>query len=301
MTYKFNCELCSYSTNRLYCYNKHLKTKKHIYNKNKIATAEKTVKTAEKTVKTAGKSVAQLYKKFICEYCGNIYKDNSHKKRHYNICSARKLKEQFQEEKNILASKYEEEKNILKQEKDDLLEELKLIEKEHIDLLKKIANGEIPSNTTINNNTINMYYIINNYKDAYNYEDLIKKPLTNEEIEYININGPTAGCYKIIENRCIKDIELAKRPFHCLDDARSKYMLRVNDNWDIDKKADKILTAAYPKIRLLFPYEYEDTQTQITNVNKLLEMETKGKHKIISELNKKTLLKKNIKKLKDKN
>jgi len=296
MTYKFNCEICKYSTNRLYCYNKHLNTKKHIDNENKNTIPKNGIEIPKNGIGVPKNGIK-------CCYCNKIIKFKNHLKRHYDTC-----KEKIIKEKNEVINKLqkiEKEKDDLKlkckQEKKDLLEQLETVENEYLELLKKIANGEIPSNTTINNNTINMYYIINNYKDAYNYEDLIKKPLTKEEIEYINENGPTAGCYKVIENRCIKDIELAKRPFHCLDDARSKYMLRVNNNWDIDKKADRILTATYPKIRPLFPYEDVDKQTEINNVNKLLDMETKGKHKIINELNKKTLLKKNIKKkLKDK-
>ena len=71
MTYKFNCEICKYSTNRLYCYNKHLNTKKHIDNRLKKYPNSGT------TYPDSGTT---------CSYCKKqiIYKN--HLKRHYDIC-----------------------------------------------------------------------------------------------------------------------------------------------------------------------------------------------------------------------
>ena len=60
---------------------------------------------------------------------------------------------------------------------------------------------------------------------AKNYSDLMKHPLTNDEIEYINEYGLTSGCYKMIKDRCITNIKLEERPMHCVDPSRNKYIL----------------------------------------------------------------------------
>ena len=78
-----------------------------------------------------------------------------------------------------------------------------LSEKEYLDFAKEMASrnqvSTITNNNTINN--INMYYIVDNFKKTYNIEDLMSPPLTDNEIEYIQKNGPTRGCYKLLKDR----------------------------------------------------------------------------------------------------
>ena len=146
--------------------------------------------------------------------------------------------------------------------------------------------------TTINNN-LNMFHIVNNYKDAYNLEDLMNSPLTDNEMDFIIKNGATAGCFELLKTRCIDNIELPKRPFHCVDMSRSKYMLRSNDTWNVDLKGEKILKQTCPKIRSVYPTDdLSDMVTYGKNMAQLLDMEYKSK-KIIGYLNNKALLKNN--------
>ncbi len=73
-------------------------------------------------------------------------------------------------------------------------------------------------------------------------------------------------------------------------------MLRENDEWLVDKKGSKILNGAYPKIQQIYDVQdMNDVNKTIKNMNHLLEFENKGKKKIINQLNKKTLLKNNVK------
>ena len=200
------------------------------------------------------------FKEFMCEYCNNIYSTKSNKVKHLKICKERKREKANKNTENILKEKYSllkkteqmtkqfnEETKKLKYEKEviskqfneeteKLKQEIREIEKEYLDFMKSVAKNNISSTTINNNNTVNMYYIINNYTEAYNYEDLMKKPLTEEEIRYISEKGALAGCYNLIANRCINGVELERRPLHCVDTARNKYLLRKDDDWLVDEK-----------------------------------------------------------------
>ena len=130
--------------------------------------------------------------------------------------TANKDKENILKEKdnNVLQLTSElKKRNEKLKKKQEKLEELKEVEKEFLEFMKKVANSDI--NVT-NIKQINMYYIVNNFKEALNYEDLMKKPLTIDEKQYVLENGGVDGCYHILFNRCINGIDVNKRPFHCL-------------------------------------------------------------------------------------
>ena len=174
---------------------------------------------------------------------------------------------------------------------------------QYIEFVKKATNGGI-GNTTIkntNNNTknINMFYVINRFKNAYNYEDLMEPPLTSKETKYITDNGALSGCCNLILNRCVNGIELENRPFHCVDSSRNKYLLHTKDDWSIDNKGEQILKGVYPKINKVFELNNQidnsNIDKTIANMGQILEMNKYGKKKIINVLTKKTLLKNNIK------
>ena len=109
--------------------------------------------------------------------------------------------------------------------------------------------------------------------------------------------GATIGCYNLIKDRCITGIPLDKRPFHCVDSSRRKYMLRKNDDWLIDHMGSMILEGAYPQIRNVLMTDPNETNIDVQNRNmsQLFDMHLNGKKKIISQLNKDTFIKNNIK------
>ena len=55
------------------------------------------------------------------------------------------------------------------------------IEAEYNELLKRMVNKSLMDKPTTNINQYNMNYVIHNYTEAPNYEDLIQVPLTLEE------------------------------------------------------------------------------------------------------------------------
>jgi vacuolar-type H+-ATPase subunit I/STV1 len=141
---------------------------------------------------------AELNKQFICEYC-NKPKNLSHKSRHYLHCKAKKDTESNELKKKIEELK-KENKRIEQLEEEN--KELREIEKDFLKFMKDYVKTLQNTNNTVtninsnnDNRQYNMFYIINNYKDAHNIEDLINSPLTKEEKQYILDNGSTLGCY----------------------------------------------------------------------------------------------------------
>ena len=97
--------------------------------------------------------------------------------------------------------------------------------------------------------------------------------------------------------KCIEDTEIDKRSIHCVDSARKKFVVRANDNWQVDIKGKKILTISIPITKDIFEkdYDYEninDPYLKSIIINKLIQLEEKaGRIKIINDLSGETLLK----------
>jgi hypothetical protein len=139
-----------------------------------------------------------------------------------------------------------------------------------------------------------MYYIINNFKDAENIEDIMAPPLTKEEIEYIEKNGSILGSYNLIKGRCVEDKDLSKRPVHCTDSSRKKYLLRHNNEWIIDQQADKLLTMTFNKMKDAYDLDTTDVYDRLRNTNELINLDINGRKKINKQISTDVLLKNNI-------
>lgn len=213
---KHKCYVCNYSTDKLYNYKKHCNTDKHIKQEQKMGPIDDG---------------------FICEYCDNFFKHKNNRARHHRSCKKRDVK--------IIENKLREQIEIYrKQIKEDMKKVLDKVDKDSATIINK---NNIVQN--VNNNAINMYYVINNYKDAINFEDLMSKPLTQKEIKYIDENGSVLGFTKLIEDRCINNLPLEQRPIHCLDITRNKFLLKSGNKWTVDNKCNLMFNILGSKVR----------------------------------------------------
>jgi len=231
-----------------------------------------------------------------CKYCKR-WKSKANIKRHTNTCKIgkdMKMMRVLNEKENRireLEARLKEEREKLK-EKDKRLKDKEETEQEYLEIIKKVAGKG--GNTTYNQK--NMFFIMKNYKDAHNYEALIEPELSNTEIKQIEDNTVQAGIYNFIEDRCIKNIDVEKRPFHCVDDSRNKFLLRTEDKWKVDKNANEIIDIARDKIKGLYNTDIErgmDIKNIYANVDKMgeiMDFEKKGRKNIIRELNRQTLV-----------
>ena len=335
---KYSCHLCKFKTTKLYDFKRHLKTKKHMSKKDNNNNINNiTQKNEYFTLENEYFTQKNEYKNPLqCSYCNKTFSRKQYVTRHHPVCKEKKkydemlrieneeIKRAEKKKRNLrkakkksrkrkrLKDKYKElekryielesrkteilnEKKKLQLKKKELQIEKKEVEQEFIEFMK---NTSLTAKT-INNNTYNMYYIINNFTDAHDYKELMNKPMNQIEKDEIYRLGPNQGCIKYIKNRCIDNISVEKRPIHCVDSSRNKYLLRENDSWIIDN-GGKILKEAYKNIKDVYVVKFSDTNyiQKIDELNdkmkQLLVIETKGKVKVLGMLNNLVALKNNI-------
>ena len=136
------CKSCNYSTSRLFCYNRHIKTKKHLQKNS--APFNDSLKLTE-THRDQFKS--EKNNEILCKYCKLEFRRNWNKTRHEKKCIESEM-DMLRE----LNKKLEEDKKKLEEEKDDLFN--KLI---------NIKQG--PTNVT------NIQYIVNNVPNPYDLQE----------------------------------------------------------------------------------------------------------------------------------
>ena len=248
-------------------------------------------------------------RRLFCSFCKkSITRKNF--SRHKRVCKMRleHLREEslnaVLEAKDKMLSQKEEEILKLKNEKDKQLIALKQekeeIEKQYLEFMKEMARKSTNKIVYNNNRNVNMFYIINNYDDAENYEALMCPKLSTGEISYLHNKGPITGGYQLIMDRCVTGKDMDKRPFHCVDESRNKYLLRTNNDWKVDNGGQRIIEDAIEKIRGAYNTEikYNDTREvrdkKLAIISDLMDLEIKGKKRILKELNKHTLLKNNV-------
>lgn len=323
MSKKQICDVCNYETYKLSNYNKHITTKKHKLILEQTATDK--VPVDSNTLLDNDTSKKKL---FQCEFCAKILSYKQHLICHYAVCTEKEkdnVIKRMQKENQVIIDRLQEEKEqLLKEkeleikEKEDALkkteEAFKKIEevtklkekaeKNYIDELKEfragVKSGSITVNNTNNTNNnnvnigkLNVYYVVKNFNDAYNYEDLMAPALTKAEIRHARNYGPSAGCEKLIMNRCVNGISKDKRPIHCVDASREKFMVKTKGEWELDVDKDDILKPAFAHMRTQYDIseDNKDIMDKVKNLQLLQEMDTIGGKKTIKHLVKKTLLK----------
>ena len=198
---KYTCIDCNYETNILKYYKQHCNTIKH-------------KKNIDNTIS----------KKYICEYCSKQYiKQNSF---WYHI---QKCKVIYEEILN---------RNLLEKQKNDEIKELKEEIKQEI---KNEINEEIIKlNTKIENvkpNVFNLNVFLNEYcKDAMSIDTF----LSQLQIQF-TLDNTLQKDSIIALTDALTNMEVNKRPIHCLDLKRNKVCIKDNDEWTNDIKVfDKV-------------------------------------------------------------
>ena len=230
--------------------------------------------------------------KLTCKYCKKSISRKNNLKRHLKTCKEKvktELEERLQEE----IKKNKKLKNMLKEKED--------VETEYFKFMKQVALKSSTNITYNDNKQKNMYFIMNNYKSAYNFKELMDPEISAAETRSIKRKGPTNGSYYLLSKRCITDIDVENRPFHCVDNSRNKYLLYTENDWKIDPNADKIIQTAVDKVSSLYETEITRQDTvksrdrKLVNISKLIDLEKVGRKKILKELNKDTSIKTCIK------
>ncbi len=298
MNNKFTCDCCNYVTNKHFNYKKHLLTKKHERNV-EINTIPKNGTKGKLNGTNDSKNGT-----INCDYCGKIISRRKNLKRHFKSCKE-KIKHNVEQEKQLSdqrALKLERENLKLEREKERLEREKEELNNKLLKYLEEDRNksyNQTIINNIQNNIRIDMNYIDKNCTDAYDYKIIMDRAFTKEEIDYLNMNSHIEGPYKILHDRCIKDIPIDKRSIHLLDDARKKYYINYDGNWMVDMNGEKLMDTLITKIQPVYLGDLTNMPIKVLlKNNEKFSGLFNSKSQVLSYINEDILLKNNEKLIK---
>jgi hypothetical protein len=228
----YNCIFCDFNTCKIYDYNRHLTTSKHIRKSNYSGEETKKALFAQKASK----------QKFTCN-CGKNFVSNSGLWKHKQLCKNLELIDKKSHDNTSF--EYNEDftsKDIIKiildqsKENKDLKELLIEQNKIMVDMMKNqsltsVTNNNNSNNTTNNNFNINLF-LNEKCKNALNLMDFVNQIKGNvKDLENIGIMGFVEGISKIFI-RELKSLSVYERPIHCTDIKREKIYVKDQDKWE---------------------------------------------------------------------
>ena len=147
------------------------------------------------------------------------------------------------------------------------------------------------------NNTINYNFIQKNYTKAYDFVECINQELSEKTKKEICKLYAVNASAKIIKTTCIDNINIDKRPIHCLDKSRNKYIYRDNGEWNYDIGGNYILDQTIPITKSILnkniQEELQENQKNgiyendyiLIKINDLIKLENKNRKYILPLIN----------------
>ena len=223
----FCCQNCDFLTCNKKDYNRHIQTKKHIFNVYQSKSIEKTQKNP-----------------YECN-CGKTYKDNSGLWRHKKKCSfEEKL---FQENEEIpQTNEISELKEFMKY----LMKENSEMKNMMMEVIKTGTHNTTNNNhTNSHNKTFNLQFFLNETcKDAMNIMDFVESvKLQLSDLENVGKLGYVDGISNIIVKN-LKALDVEKRPVHCTDSKREILYIKDDDKWEKEDEENKKIRKVIKKV-----------------------------------------------------
>jgi hypothetical protein len=222
------CERCNFTSNNKTDYDRHCKTKKHIYGLDNLDNKWIT----EKTRKNASP--------FSCD-CGRKYKFQSGLCKHKKTCvyiieTSNNLQISMKDDfiNNLEEPDYKTMFFKLMQENKDFKNILVHQQMQIGQLIPRVGNNTV-NNVNNVNQKLNINIFLNEQcKDALNIDDFVKNiELDLNHLDYTTNKGLTEGITNAIITNMNK-LSLYERPLHCTDIKRETLYIKENDNWEKD-------------------------------------------------------------------
>jgi hypothetical protein len=230
----YSCLSCHYTTGNKSKYERHLSTRKHLFNKN--LTEKGLNGTFDKPT-------------FSCVNCNKIYKSRVGLWQHSKQCIPEKEHDELPKTNSLNTNIVME---LIKQNKE--LQELLIKQaadhnKNQSEIINKLAEREHTSNisnnnnihTTNNNQKLNLNVFLNETcKNALNFTEFIDNiQVTYGDLENNAKLGFVDGMTKVIVDH-LKQLALSDRPIHCTDVKRETIYVKEEDQWEKEKSKETI-------------------------------------------------------------
>jgi len=217
----FICDSCHFSSFNKKDYNRHINTKKHIFNVSQSFSIQKTQKNPYECI------------------CGRTYKDNSGLWRHKKKC----FKE---EEPETQSNEIHELKEFMKY----LMKENSEMKNMMMEVIKTgTHNTTNTHHTNSHNKTFNLQLFLNETcKDAMNIMDFVDSiKLQLSDLENVGKLGFVEGISNILVKN-LKALDVEKRPVHCTDSKRETMYVKDQDKWEKENDENNKIRKVIKKI-----------------------------------------------------
>ena len=237
----FYCILCDFKCCKQSDWNRHCKTKKHIYSHN------------GNDLEAPGNNFTPKNAEFICD-CGRVYNSNSGLWKHKKKCNIEKIEvnNNYNVEitpeliLDIIQQNQEFKELLIKQNKEN-----QELQKQILEVCKNTSTNNINTNINTNshNKTFNLQFFLNEEcKDALNITEFVSSiKVQLEDLETTGRLGYVEGVSRII-NKNLNELDQTKRPIHCSDAKREVLYIKNDDQWVKENETKPILTKAIKQI-----------------------------------------------------
>ncbi len=232
----YHCNLCDYTTQRKFDYEKHLITVKHLRMTNDDENDDNDEN--DENIST---------NKYKCN-CGNTYKYRQGLFKHKSKCiTTHKVSKPIETKKKDLdltavmelIKENQEFKTMMIDQQRHVLEiQKQLVE---LSLFKETNVTTNNNNNTTNNNQFNLNFFLNETcKNAINFSDFIDNiKVSYDDLENNAKMGFVSGMTKLIVDN-LRQLELNDRPIHCTDVKRETIYVKEDDQWEKERSKDVI-------------------------------------------------------------
>jgi hypothetical protein len=236
----FYCDICEYKTGRKNNMDKHLKSKKHKEEIERMA-----LKNGEKGVEV-----------FKCK-CGNSYTHVSSLSRHKRTCSVSIEDENNKKMCHVVLGVVQKQSELIGNLQHQVLELTKasITAAAHNSNSNSNNGNNTNSNNKIKNKTMgntnnnhlnncgnfNINIFLNEQcKDAINLSDFVKSlEITFENLKIVNQTGVEESVSTLIL-KGLENMDVCKRPIHCTDQKRDVMYVKEEEKWEKDEGNDKL-------------------------------------------------------------
>jgi len=257
---EFYCKLCDYECCKKCEWERHNKTKKHIYSHNgSILEGSGSIfsKNAEKSAK------------FLCD-CGRSYLTHSGLWKHKKSCQKKAPKSAIIPEEKMdvydlvkyLMKENSELKTILIDQSNKMFDQSNKIGDVTMELVKNGVNNTTNNTTHTNshNKAFNLNFFLNETcKNAMNITDFVESiKLQLTDFMEVGEAGYVQGISNIIVKR-LNDLDETVRPIHCTDQKRETFYVKDENKWEKEEDDIKIRKlvkkVSYKNERLMSSYK----------------------------------------------
>jgi hypothetical protein len=289
---KFSCDFCDYNCSKKSDFDKHILTRKHIFNSN-----------LTKNVANVGL--------FECKFCNKIYNSRVGLWYHNKKCNTIKpnTNKNNTECDSIDGAKSETNQTVIEylmKENTEMKNIVLEVVKSNADLQKQMVelckSTSITNNNNINNHsnnkTFNLQFFLNEQcKDAMNISDFANSfDLQLSDLESVGELGYVEGITKIMIDK-LNSMDIYKRPIHCSDLKRETLYVKDDNKWEKEQRnnpklryAVKTISFRNMKLAVLWSETYPESKDCDSQANerymKLIKESTGGSGDIVDNENK---------------